>query len=310
MKSALVLVFACLTLGCTTKSKFTVPVVTPGCDFDESVACTGGQQGYSCNGGYVPNNSTGSAFGVACAAGTPRADGSVAYCCDQCVWQQAPISGCQPEDDVYTCSAKVVPSDGVGGIDCYPGTTTANGAINYCCNSGADLINRCYTYATGGGCGSDSYFICIGNAAPDAVFGSGFSCGESTPMGTTGVDSTPVDAYCCSASSSGCDADDTVTCGAGTSGYTCAGPTRPDTANTSIYCGAGVENPNNDTVQYCCMPFTAGDCVSALVPYCDGIDYFGFVCSGGATPQLSLSGLTCSLPITTTDGTGYCCRGS
>jgi hypothetical protein len=228
-------------------------------------------------------------------------------------------SGCA-EDSTLTCSSDAI------GISCPAGTapddptlecsdpTPAGSSDGYCCIqwvAGGD----CTPDGTVTGCDYPSYgFSCTAGAAPpDAADGS-ITCSTATPSGSE-------DLYCCvdnytgstssSSGTSGCVADSSLACDAGSDGVDCSSSSDNPESDFPGYICSDPSPQGDGTIGYCCATgFSGSTC--AQDDSVTGCAYpsVGFSCTGTDTPDQADSSLTCSDP-TTDPNTGdqlYCCQ--
>jgi hypothetical protein len=85
---------------------------------------------------------------------------------------------------------------------------------------------------------------------------------------------------------------------------------RPDELDASLVCSLGTLDLFHGQAHYCCTGFTRGACKpDPTFPGCELPNVFGFSCQGSAIPSNTNSKLTCSVGITSGNGTTqYCCR--
>jgi hypothetical protein len=143
------------------------------------------------------------------------------------------------------------------------------------------------------GCGANGVgYLCQGTSSPSSM-NPAISCGQFFTDGSS----------CCTlgAAASSCHMDSSVTCGSGTSGYTCTGTDTPAQA-ASIVCDPGKAGGTDTT--YCCGTYTASGCTLT-----GGCGDYAFDCTGAAQPyQSNFPSLRCG-PANPglSDDTIYCC---
>jgi hypothetical protein len=106
--------------------------------------------------------------------------------------------------------------------------------------------------------------------------------------------------------SAACNADTSVVCPTGATGYTCSGGQTPQATDSSLDCGSGTADGSN--TDYCCITLTSGTTCSqdSTVQGCQGGSY-GFSCTGTDTPDQADSSLNCSTGTPGNNETLYCC---
>jgi hypothetical protein len=217
--------------------------------------------------------------------------------------QDSSISTCVTGAVGYSCGTAVQPPDQADPtLVCSVPTTQGNLDL-YCCytNTTKPSSSTCSQDQTITGCmpdsaGNPSYgFSCTGTDTPDMDY-SGITCSAGTPGSAATL-------YCCSygtpMTTSTCSQSSTVSCVAGTTGWTCTGSAQPEDSNSGLVCstdGAG---------NYCCSTSTCNydssisTCVTGAV---------GYSCATGAQPPDQADPtLVCSVPTTQNNVDTYCC---
>jgi hypothetical protein len=140
------------------------------------------------------------------------------------------------------------------------------------------------------GCSSDS---------SSSSSSSGSSSGSSSS--SSGIGSIP-----------GCTADDSLSCAAGSDGWTCDAGVNPESADPTATCSTPVSDSSGD--HYCCFAgFTGTPDTCAqddeITSVCPDPTSFGFVCASGDTPSNYDSSLSCSGSTPDADGVhdDFCC---
>jgi hypothetical protein len=167
-----------------------------------------------------------------------------------------PTTNCQGGSTAYSCTGSTVPQDTDPTLVCGMGAGGTGGATLYCCAvPGADA---------GGTCMQDNSFRCPSGTLAYLCSGGGNTPAFDNPSllcsdGTAAAGSTR---YCCSSivgspDGAPCAPDSTVTCAAGSTGFSCAGSAKPDQSDPSISCGSGTVG-NTQNTSYCCKHGGAG----------------------------------------------------
>jgi len=220
---------------------------------------------------------------------------------------------CSPDAIGISCPAGTAPDDPT--LECSDPTPGANGDPNsdgYCCITWVASA-ACSPDPSVTGCAVGSYgFSCTaGSDSPDTTDPT-LVCSTPTPSGSE-------DLYCCtdgytggssSSGTSGCNADPTLACDAGSDGVDCASPSdNPESFFPGYICSD--PSPQSDgTTGYCCATgFATSTC--AQDDSVTGCAYpsVGFSCTGTDTPDQADSSLTCSDPVVDANGDSlYCCQ--
>jgi hypothetical protein len=143
-------------------------------------------------------------------------------------------------------------------------------------------------------CGANrAGYLCLGVDSPEKM-DSAISC----PSVYTGGSA------CCTlgAGASSCQADATVTCAGGTSGYACSGVDTPAQAN-NVLCEPGKARGSETT--YCCGTYTSPTCTQSTTV--TGCPDYAFSCSGTARPRDTDDRLRCSPGNESLGSTLFCC---
>ena len=250
--------------GCTATAGVSAGITAPaGCTQDNSVSCTGGATGFSCDVGSNPEAEDSS---LSCSTPTTTG-GQDLYCCYQgftgspttCYADDSLTAACpDPTSYGYVCAAGDDPTSYDGSLNC--SVPTPDGANDdFCCTYGGGSSS-----SSGGtvpaGCTLDTTLNCVGGADgyacaigdnPEAEDPS-LSC--STPALAAGEDD-----YCCysgfAGSSTTCYPDDSLTavCPDPTSyGYVCASGDDPTTYDATLNCSSPTPDADGVHDDFCC----------------------------------------------------------
>lgn len=144
------------------------------------------------------------------------------------------------------------------------------------------------------GCGANrAGYLCLGVDSP-AKLDSSLSCPSLFTGGSA----------CCTLgpSASTCQADTTVSCTGGASGYACSGVDTPAQAKFML-CEPGKARGNDTT--YCCGEYASPDCEHSMTV--TGCPDYGFSCKGTAQPWDADSRLRCGPGTESIGSTLFCC---
>jgi len=110
----------------------------------------------------------------------------------------------------------------------------------------------------------------------------------------------------------GCAADATVSCSAGSDGFSCAAGDNPEVEDPSLSCSTPTASGSQDL--YCCytgFTGTSSTCVpdDNLTAVCPDPTSYGYICASGDDPTSYDPSLTCSTPTPDADGVhdDFCC---
>jgi len=144
------------------------------------------------------------------------------------------------------------------------------------------------------GCGANrAGYLCLGVDSPETLDAS-LSCPSIFTGGSA----------CCTLgpSASTCQADATVACMGGTSGYSCSGADTPAQAN-AVVCEPGKARGNVTT--YCCGAYASATCTHSTTV--TGCPDYAFSCTGTAKPWDTDARLRCGQGNASGDSMLFCC---
>jgi hypothetical protein len=244
-------------------------------DSSPQLACGAGLVGYSCAGAQRPDEATSDSVGgiprgtICTDMGKLEGDDNKQYCCTQGLTMCAydPVLGCAAPAYGYQCRGSDRPEALDPNLFCGEGVVEGD-LINYCC-SGSMPSQGC-AMSTNAVCPSTLVaWTCHDQSLPtEAELGSNQSRADfnhlicSIPVSATTPSGTSIN-YCCYTPpllpiGGSCLSDITVPqCAAGSFGFACTGPDRPDQDYARIECpGSGVPGKRADgypATLYCCQ---------------------------------------------------------